>query len=97
MGFPLPLNTLPNMSSETASFIDDPEKAIRVAEVSTPVVPSNTCRLSSVNRMAWLERGPTHLHDCLFPADFQHLASSDRSIGQGELNDLIVGRKLDNL
>jgi hypothetical protein len=32
------------MSSETANFIDDPEKAIRVANVSTPVVPSKTYR-----------------------------------------------------
>lgn len=43
MGLPLPLKTRPNMSSETASFMDDPENEIRVADVSTPVVPSKTC------------------------------------------------------
>jgi hypothetical protein len=30
------------MSSDTASFMEEPENEMRVAEVSTPVVPSNT-------------------------------------------------------
>lgn len=30
------------MSSDTASFMEEPENAIRVADVSTPEVPSKT-------------------------------------------------------
>lgn len=71
------------MSSETANFMADPEKAIRVANVSTPVVPSNTYHQSRFKLR-------TYLYDSLLSADFKNLTSSDGTVGKGELYDFIV-------
>ena len=76
------------MSSETASFMDDPENAILVAEVSTPEVPSNTCRTSTLLR--GLSKLIADLNNGLFTADFEDLTSTHGAIGKGELDDLVV-------
>ncbi len=79
MGLPLPLKTRPNMSSETASFMDAPEKAIRVAQVSTPEVPSKT--LGKVSVWDRNIRSILDLHDSLLPANLEHLTTADGPIG----------------
>jgi hypothetical protein len=87
MGLPLPLKTRPNMSSDTASFMEEPENEMRVAEVSTPVVPSNTWYKSCTV-------DATHLDDSLFAADFEDLTTPDGAVGQSELYDFIIRGEL---
>ena len=89
IGLPEPSKIRPSMSSDTGIFRFWPVNSTVVLRVSTPVVPSKTCITGTLSRSDHNSSfQETNLHDSLTPSNLQHLTSTLRTIGEGEVDDL---------
>jgi hypothetical protein len=84
------------MSSDTPSFIDEPESLILVALVSTPEVPSKTWQttpsISDTYFYVGLEQA--YLYNGFLAGNFQDLTGSMLAIWELQADDFVVLRKL---